>query len=150
MEPLSKVTYNSHQFVASKQVSVQRLSWWHVQFRGKPINIFPGGVPETISAPCRQTGLINKPGNLSILLITYSPTQGCCFLCLLVLVFMSCSGGGGGIQIWVGQGCTARASKPLPMFKGDFGRKGYPFFKNFVIFGENPKIWAQSEKLTHV
>ena len=37
----------------------------------------------------------------------------------------------GGTQIWVGQGCAARASKPLPIFKGDFGRKGYPFFKDF-------------------
>ena len=33
----------------------------------------------------------------------------------------------GGTQIWVGQGCAARALKPLPIFKGDFGRKGYPF-----------------------
>ena len=51
----------------------------------------------------------------------------------------------GGTQIWVGQGCAARASKPVPIFKGDFGRKGYPFlrvfswkidsfFKNFTIF----------------
>ena len=42
-------------------------------------------------------------------------------------------------------GVCARASKPLPIFKGDFGRKGYPFlrifpwklgpfFKNFAIF----------------
>ena len=30
-------------------------------------------------------------------------------------------------------GCAARASKPLPIFKGDFGRKGYPFLKNFFL-----------------
>ena len=52
---------------------------------------------------------------------------------------------GGGTQIWVGQGFAARASKPLPIFKGDFGRKVYPFlrffswnigpfFKNWAIF----------------
>ena len=44
----------------------------------------------------------------------------------------------GGTQIWVGQGCAARASKPIPIFKGDFGQKGYPFlgfsFKNRPIF----------------
>ena len=37
-----------------------------------------------------------------------------------------------GTQIWVGQGCNARASKPLPIFKGDFGRKGYPFLRIFL------------------
>ena len=53
---------------------------------------------------------------------------------------------GGVTQIWVGQGCATRAWKPLSMFKGDFGRKMVPifkdfsskigpFFKNFVIFG---------------
>ena len=66
----------------------------------------------------------------------------------------------GGTQIWVGQGCAARASKPLPIFKGDFGRKGFflktrPIFQKFRDFSgfspcENPKIWAQSEKLIHV
>ena len=38
----------------------------------------------------------------------------------------------GGTQIWVGQGCAARASKPLPIFKGDFCRKGYPFLRIFL------------------
>ena len=38
----------------------------------------------------------------------------------------------GGTQIWVGQGCAARASKPLPIFKGDFGRNGYPFLRIFL------------------
>ena len=38
----------------------------------------------------------------------------------------------GGTQIWVRQGCAARASKPLPIFKGDFGRKGYPFLRIFL------------------
>ena len=70
---------------------------------------------------------------------------------------------GGGTQIWVGQGCAAQALKPLPIFKGDFDRKGYPFLRIFLeklthfskisrFSGfspcENPKIWAQSEKLT--
>ena len=30
------------------------------------------------------------------------------------------------------KGCNARASKPLPIFKGDFGRKGYPFLRIFL------------------
>ena len=38
----------------------------------------------------------------------------------------------GGTQIWVGQGCAARASKPLPIFKGDLGRKRYPFLRIFI------------------
>ena len=52
----------------------------------------------------------------------------------------------GGTQIWVGQRCAARVSKPIPIFKGDFGQNGYPFlriflqkeayfFKNSTIFG---------------
>ena len=36
-------------------------------------------------------------------------------------------GGGGGTQIWVGQGCAARVSKPIPIFKGDFDQKGNHF-----------------------
>ena len=44
----------------------------------------------------------------------------------------------GGTQIWVAQGCATRASKPIPIFKGDFGKKDYPFlrisFKNRPIF----------------
>ena len=70
-----------------------------------------------------------------------------------------------GTQIWVGQGCAARASKPLPIYKGDFGRKRYPFLRIFLekyahfskilqFSGfskcKNQKIWAQSEKLTHL
>ena len=71
----------------------------------------------------------------------------------------------GGTQIWVGLGCAARASKPIPIFKGDFGQKRVPifkdfpskiglFFKNFVIFGfspcENPAnhiIWGSVRKV---
>ena len=39
--------------------------------------------------------------------------------------------GPGGTQIWVEQGCAAQASKPIPIFKGDFGQKGYPFLRIF-------------------
>ena len=39
---------------------------------------------------------------------------------------------GGGTQISVGQGCAARASKPIPIFKGDIGQKGYPFLRIFL------------------
>ena len=73
-----------------------------------------------------------------------------------------CSGGGG--RFGLTQGCAARASKPLPIFEGYFGRKGYPllrifffwkigpFFKNFAIFAvsKTQKIWVQSESWTHV
>ena len=33
-------------------------------------------------------------------------------------------GGGGGTQMLFGRGCAAEASKPVPIFKGHFGRKG--------------------------
>ena len=33
-------------------------------------------------------------------------------------------GGGGGTQMLFGRGCEAEASKPVPIFKGHFGRKG--------------------------
>ena len=38
----------------------------------------------------------------------------------------------GGTQIWVGQGCAAQASKPIPIFKGNFGQKRYPFLRIFL------------------
>ena len=33
---------------------------------------------------------------------------------------------GGGTQIWFRRGCAAEAAKPVPIFKGHFGGKGYP------------------------
>ena len=35
-------------------------------------------------------------------------------------------GGGGGTQMLFGRGCAAEAAKPVPIFKGHFGGKGYP------------------------
>ena len=35
-------------------------------------------------------------------------------------------GGGGGTLIWFRRGCAAEAAKPVPIFKGHFGGKGYP------------------------
>ena len=35
-------------------------------------------------------------------------------------------GGGGGTQMLFGRGCAAEASKPVLIFKGHFGGKGYP------------------------
>ena len=35
-------------------------------------------------------------------------------------------GGGGGTQIWFRRGCAAEAAKPVPIYKGHFGGKGYP------------------------
>ena len=44
---------------------------------------------------------------------------------------------GRGTQIWFGRGCAAQASKPLPIFKGHFGKKGYALLR---IFGLSQKI----------
>ena len=35
-------------------------------------------------------------------------------------------GWGGGTQMLFGRGCAAEAAKPVPIFKGHFGGKGYP------------------------
>ena len=40
-------------------------------------------------------------------------------------------GGGGGYSDVVGRGCAAEASKPVPIFKGHFGGKGYPLLGIF-------------------
>ena len=37
-------------------------------------------------------------------------------------------GGGGGTQIWFRRGCAAEAAKPVPIFKGHFGGKGYTHY----------------------
>ena len=65
-------------------------------------------------------------------------------------------------QIWFGQGCAARASNPLPIFKGHFGRKWYPLLRIFLekwahfsqmlrFLGfspfENPKTCGLSHKI---
>ena len=45
-------------------------------------------------------------------------------------------GGGGreGTQIWFRRGCAAavKAPKPVPIFKGQFGGKGYPLLGVFI------------------
>ena len=41
-------------------------------------------------------------------------------------------GGGGGTQIWFRRGCAAEAAKPIPIFKGHFGGKGYPLLRVFI------------------
>ena len=57
----------------------------------------------------------------------------------------------GGTQIWFGQGCVARASKPYPSLRVIFGRKEYtllriflekigPFFTNLAIFAKTRKL----------
>ena len=40
-------------------------------------------------------------------------------------------GGGGGYSDVVWTGCAAEASKPVPIFKGHFGGKGYPLLGIF-------------------
>ena len=48
-------------------------------------------------------------------------------------------GGGGGTQMLFGRGCEAEASKPVPIFKGNFGGKGYPLLgfggKGYPLLG---------------
>ena len=41
-------------------------------------------------------------------------------------------GGGGGTQMLFGRGCAAEAAKPVPIFKGYFGGKGYPLLGVFI------------------
>ena len=44
-------------------------------------------------------------------------------------------GGGGGYSDLVPTGCAAEAAKPVPIFKGHFGGKGYPLLR--VLSQEN-------------
>ena len=41
-------------------------------------------------------------------------------------------GGGGGTQIWFWLGCATEAAKPVSIFKGNFGGKGYPLIGGFI------------------
>ena len=61
--------------------------------------------------------------------------------------------GGGGTQIWFRRRCAAEAAKPVPIFKGHFGKKGYPlgvFIQEndaFVYFSDE---WAKISKVSTV
>ena len=46
---------------------------------------------------------------------------------------------GGGTQMLFGRGCAAEASKPVPIFKGHFGGKGYPLL---VIFSQENDVFV--------
>ena len=41
----------------------------------------------------------------------------------------------GGTQIWIGWGCAAVCSKPIPMFRGNFFKNRYPYLRNFLKKG---------------
>ena len=41
-------------------------------------------------------------------------------------------GGGGVLRFWFQRGCAAEAAKPVPIFKGHFGGKGYPLLGVFI------------------
>ena len=43
--------------------------------------------------------------------------------------------GGGGTQIWIGQGCAASSLKPIPMFRGNFSKDRYPYSGIFLKKG---------------
>ena len=51
--------------------------------------------------------------------------------CPGILLGYAKPGGGGGTQIWFRRGCAAEAAKPVPIFKGHFGGKGYPLLRVF-------------------
>ena len=62
--------------------------------------------------------------------------------------------GGGGTQIWFRRGCAAEAAKPVPIFKGHFGGKGYPLLGGFIFFYDvfvyfSDEIRGLAEKGTH-
>ena len=57
-------------------------------------------------------------------------------------------GGGGGTQIWFRRRCAAEAAKPVPIFKGHFGGKGYPLLR--VFSQENYVFVYFSDEITKV
>ena len=70
-------------------------------------------------------------------------------------VYMAVTGPGGGTQILFGRGCAAEASKPVPIFKGHFGGKGYPLLGIFsqesdVFVTKWAKISSINSKITKV
>ena len=57
-------------------------------------------------------------------------------------------GGGGGTQMLFGRGCAAEASKPVPIFKGHFGGKGYPLLG--IFSQENDVFVYFSDKMGEI
>ena len=51
---------------------------------------------------------------------------------VVINIIIPGGGGGGGTQIWFRRGCAAEAAKPVPIFKGHFGGKGYPLLGGFI------------------
>ena len=45
----------------------------------------------------------------------------------------------GGTQIWFRRGCAAEAAKPVPIFKGHFGGKGYPLL---LVFSQENGVFV--------
>ena len=73
------------------------------------------------------------------------------------LLWSEPGGGGGGTQIWFRRGCAAEAAKPVPIFKGHFGGKGYPlgFLVKKMVFlctlaTKRAKISSIYSKITKV
>ena len=54
-------------------------------------------------------------------------------------------GGGGGTQIWFRRGCAAEAAKPIPIFKGHFGGKGYLLLR---VFSQENDVFVYSTLAT--
>ena len=76
---------------------------------------------------------------------------GCVYHLSQVKNTLGGGGGGGGTQIWFRRGCAAEAAKPIPIFKGHFGGKGYLLLR--VFSQENDVIvylatkWAKITKV---
>ena len=67
-----------------------------------------------------MTGYISTGNNCQVIF----PKQ-------VIFIFLHTRSPGGGTQIWFRRGCAAEAAKPVPIFKGHFGGKGYPLLRVF-------------------
>ena len=58
--------------------------------------------------------------------------------------------GGGGTQIWFRRGCAAEAAKSVPIFKGNFGGKGYPLLGVFIQENDVVYITTKWAKISSI
>ena len=58
----------------------------------------------------------------------YLPHSSCVSYSFNIGIIMV-PGTSGDTQIWIGWGCAADRSRLIPMFRGNFSKNGYPYFK---------------------